>query len=337
LKKVDFQTIKYIDGKVIILDQTKLPFEETYIQTDKIEEIANAIEKLKVRGAPAIGIVAAYALAICLKNKKANLKKHFFNCFNRLAATRPTAVNLFRALNEMKKTFENNLGATNLFERLVEKAKEIHNEDIRMCNKIGVNGLMLFPRPMNILTHCNTGKLATGGEGTALNVIKVAFNHGKVKFVYADETRPLLQGSRLTAFELEKAGIPFAIITDSTAAMLMKQGKVDLVITGADRIALNGDTANKIGTYNLAVLCRHHNIPFYIAAPTSTIDFNCNNGDEIKIELRNKEEITSLNGLPVTRNDYDVYSPAFDVTPAELIDAIITDTKVFKPPFDFTI
>ncbi len=337
MTKNDFFTIKIKNEKLVLLDQTKLPFEEVYIETDDIERIAEAIEKLKVRGAPAIGIAAAYALAVCLKNKNNNIKEHFEKCFKRLAVTRPTAVNLFWAIEEMKKVFDANFNSPNLIDKLIARAVEIHEQDIRMCNKIGTNGLRLFDKPMNVLTHCNTGKLATGGEGTALNVIKTAFEKGKVKFVYVDETRPLLQGSRLTAFELEKAGIPFAIITDSSAAMLMKQGKIDLVITGADRIAVNGDTANKIGTYNLAALCKLHEIPFYIAAPMSTVDKNCKNGNDIVIELRSNEEITTVNGVPVTKNTYDVYAPAFDVTPREFIAGIVTDVKLFSPPYDFHI
>ncbi len=335
MTKNNFNTIEYANGKLIILDQTRLPFEEYYIETDELETIAEAIEKLRVRGAPAIGIVAAYAMAISLKNKGDNPTQRFNKWLNRLAATRPTAVNLFWALNEMKKVFEKNISSPNLFDILLGKAEEIHDNDIEMCNKIGQNGLSIFEKPLNVLTHCNTGKLATGGEGTALNVIKTAFYAGKVKFVYVDETRPLLQGSRLTAFELEKAGIPFAIITDSTAAMLMQQGKVGVVITGADRIAVNGDTANKIGTYNLAALCKLHKIPFFIAAPMSTVDFNCREGKEITIEFRKGEEITSVRGTPVTKSEYKVYSPAFDVTPAEFISGIITDVKLFTPPFDF--
>ena len=204
-----------------------------------------------------------------------------------------------------------------------------------MCTKIGENGFSIFQKKSNVLTHCNTGKLATGGDGTAFNVISYAFKKGMVNYVYADETRPLLQGSRLTAFELSKAGIPFSINSDSTAAFLMQKGKVDLVITGADRIALNGDSANKIGTYNLAVLCKYHNIPFYIAAPTSTIDLNCKIGDDINIEFRDKTELNSFRETRITSDEYDVYSPAFDVTPNELIAGIITEKKLHKAPYNF--
>ena len=330
-----FRSIRFEDGKLIFINQTLLPLEEEFIVTDVPERVAEAIVKLEVRGAPAIGIVAAYALALCFKNFAGNRKERFEHCFEQLASTRPTAVNLFWALERIRKVFTKNSDAENLYEILLSEAKEIHNEDIRMCEQIGEYGLAIFNKPANVLTHCNTGALATGGDGTAFNVIRKGFESGKVKYVYADETRPLLQGSRLTAFVLNKNGIPFSIITDSTAAMLMKQGKVDVIVTGADRIAVNGDSANKIGTYSLAVLAKYHNIPFYIAAPVSTIDVNCPTGEEIKIEFRDKREITEIKGVRITRNDYDVYSPAFDVTPADLISGIITNKGIFYPPYDF--
>ncbi len=331
-----FKSIEFKNDKLVLINQTKLPLEEEYIATDNPERIAQAIEKLEVRGAPAIGIAAAYALALCFKNFNGNTQERFERCYKRLASTRPTAVNLFMALDELKKTFLESQNSQDLYSALLERAKELHEEDIKMCEAIAENGLSIFKKKSTVLTHCNTGQLATGGNGTAFNVIKKGFEEGKVEFVYVDETRPLLQGSRLTAFELGKAGIPFAIITDSTAGMLMKDGKIDLAITGADRIAINGDSANKIGTYGVAALCKFHNIPFYIAAPMSTVDFDCKNGDEIKIEFRAKEEITRIKGVPVTRDDYGVYSPAFDVTPAELIKGVITDKGIFHLPFNFT-
>ncbi len=332
----NFKTIDFKNDELILINQTKLPLVEEYIVTDIPERIAQAIENLEVRGAPAIGITAAYAITLCFKNFKGDREEHFNNCYKLLAATRPTAVNLFWALDEMKKVFLENKTSPDLYPRLSERAKEIHEEDIRMCDAIANNGLGIFTSEMTVLTHCNTGKLATGGGGTALNVIKKGFDEGKVKFVYVDETRPLLQGSRLTAFELDKYGIPFAIITDSAAGMLMCQGKIDLAITGADRIAVNGDSANKIGTYSVAALCKFHNIPFYIAAPMSTVDSSCPTGNEIKIELRAKEEITSVKGVQITRNDYDVFSPAFDVTPSKLITGIITDKQLYRFPYDFS-
>ncbi len=332
----NFKSISFDNDYLILINQTKLPLTEEYIKTDDYERIALAIERLEVRGAPAIGVTAAYGVALAFKNNQQNKNEAFTKVYNRLAATRPTAVNLFWALEEMKKTFDANSEQDNIYQILLEKAKQIHQDDINMCDAIGRNGLEIFDKKSVVLTHCNTGQLATGGNGTAFNVIKTGFENGMVAHVYADETRPLLQGSRLTAFELEKAGIPFSIITDSTAAFLMKQGKVDLVVVGADRIAVNGDAANKIGTYNLAVLCKHHNIPFYIAAPVTTIDTGCPTGDDIKIELRSKDEVLKIKDIQISKPSYDVYSPAFDVTPAGLIHGIITDEGLFRYPYDFS-
>lgn len=331
----DFKCIEYKNGNLILIDQTKLPLEETYIETDDYERIAESIERLEVRGAPAIGVTAAYGIALAFKNDIKNRTEHFKKVFDRLQRTRPTAVNLFWALEKMEKVFEKYKENDNLFNFLLNEAQSIHQDDIGKCNSMAENGLAIFDSPKTVLTHCNTGQLATGGGGTAFFVIQKAYEKGLVKFVYADETRPLLQGSRLTAFELEKAGIPFKIITDSTAAFLMQQGKIDLVITGADRIASNGDTANKIGTYNLAALCNHHNIPFYIVAPTSTIDTSLNSGSGIKIEERPKEEIIKIKNVQITKNSYDVYSPAFDVTPNNLIMGIITEKTLHKSPYNF--
>lgn len=329
-------SIKFENDRFIFLDQTKLPLKEVYVETDDYERIAEAIESLEVRGAPAIGISAAYGLALSLKSiSRGDITNSFYAAYRRLEKTRPTAVNLFHALNETKKVFESNIDSQNIYEEVLAKAKEIHQNDIIFCDRIGENGSKLFLKKSNVLTHCNTGKLATGGDGTAFNVIRTAFKLGLVNFVYADETRPLLQGSRLTAFELEKNGIPFAIQTDSMAAVLMQQGKVDLVITGADRIALNGDAANKIGTYNLAVLCNYHNIPFYIAAPTTTIDRTIPSGADIKIEYRNKNEIINFNGLQVTPSNYEAFTPAFDVTPSHLISGIITEETIHFFPYNF--
>ncbi|MCB0748660.1 MAG: S-methyl-5-thioribose-1-phosphate isomerase [Ignavibacteriae bacterium] len=332
-----FNSIEFKNNKLVLLDQTKLPLKETYIKTDDYERIAIAIERLEVRGAPAIGISAAYAIALSFKNITIVQKNHFEIVYERLWKTRPTAVNLFWALNRMKKVFELNKNSKNIYNILVSEAIQIHNEDVIMCDQIAANGLQIFKKKSTVLTHCNTGKLATGGGGTAFNVINYGFKKGKVKFVHADETRPLLQGSRLTAFELSKSGIPFSINTDSTAAFLMQNNKIDLVITGADRIALNGDSANKIGTYNLAVLCKHHNIPFYIAAPTSTIDQKCKSGKNIQIEFRDKKEINSFKREKITSEEYEVFSPAFDVTPNYLITGIITEKKLHLPPYNFRI
>lgn len=330
----DFFSLKFEDDNLIYIDQTKLPLEEIYITTDNYERIAEAIERLEVRGAPAIGITAAYGIAVAMKIESDDIEKQFNHAYERLKRTRPTAVNLFWALDEMKKVFQSIEDYNNIYDKLKARAIEIHNDDIKSCDAMGTNGVELFDNDSVILTHCNTGQLATGGAGTAFSVIKKGYETGKVKFVYADETRPLLQGSRLTAFELSKSDIPFEILPDSAAAFLMKQRKIDAVITGADRIAKNGDTANKIGTYNLAILCKYYKIPFYIAAPTSTIDSSIESGDEIDIEMRGSEEVSQIRGIQVTKEEYAAYTPAFDVTPNELITAIITDKQVHKPPYN---
>lgn len=333
----EVETITYRSKKIHLIDQTKLPLYEEYIITDDVERIAVAIERLEVRGAPAIGIAAAYALALSIKNlTPGQFKETFSTAYDRLYKTRPTAVNLFYALNEINIVFEQYKAREDLFDLLIERAIQIHDEDKKLCVAIAKNGLEIFKKKSRILTHCNTGALATGGNGTALNVIHNAFKNGLVEHVYADETRPLFQGSRLTAWELSKYGIPFSINTDSTAAFLMQQGKVDMVITGADRIACNGDAANKIGTYNLAVLCSFHKIPFFIAAPSTTVDSNCKSASEIKIELRSKLELTRLGDHRITNDAYDAYCPAFDVTPNHLITGIITEKQLYKPPFNFS-
>lgn len=332
--QTDFIAIEFRDDYLVYINQVLLPIKEEYIKTDDYEVIAGSIERLEIRGAPQIGVAAAYALALALKSYSGSCEDVFEKAYARLYRTRPTAVNLFWALEAMRCYFSG-IDKTDIYSKMKSKAEQIHGDDIRRCRLIGENGLQIFGGPSVVLTHCNTGRLATGGAGTAFSVILEGYRNGLVKFVHADETRPLFQGSRLTAFELEKAGIPFAVNTDSTAAFLMQQGKIDLVITGADRIAANGDTANKIGTYNLAVLCNYHKIPFYIAAPKSTFDYKCQSGKFINIELRDKKEVNSVNGTAVTREAYAVYSPAFDVTPAELITGIITEEGLFKPPYSF--
>jgi methylthioribose-1-phosphate isomerase len=337
MKKTDYFSLDFKDDKFIFLDQTKLPIIEEYIETTGYERIAEAIEKLEIRGAPAIGIAAAYGLALSVKNSDSNtIEENFNKAYERLSKTRPTAVNLFRALDDIKNIFLPNKTSGNIYNLLKSEAKKIHHDDIEKCRMIGENGLIIFKKNKStVLTHCNTGKLATGGDGTAFNVIKNAFEKNLVNFVYADETRPLLQGLRLTAFELEKNGIPFAVQSDSSAASLMQQNKIDLVIVGADRIAINGDTANKIGTYNLAVLCNHHNVPFYVAAPTTTIDRTIAAGDQIEIEKRRNIELTRINGQSIAPDNYEAYTPAFDVTPSHLITGIITEDQVYFFPYNF--
>jgi len=336
MKKTDYFSVKFEKNKLVFLDQTKLPFREVYVETDDYERIAEAIEKLEIRGAPLIGVCAAYGLALSIKNATNSERDFFFfGAYDRLARTRPTAVNLFSALCDMKSIYESRKNLSNIYSILVSRAEQLHKDDAEYCRKIGENGLRIFRKKSNILTHCNTGKLATTGDGTAFSVIKTGFEKGLVNFVYADETRPLLQGLRLTAFELEHSGIPFSVLSDSMAATLMKDKKVDFVITGADRIALNGDSANKIGTYNLAILCNYHDIPFYIAAPSTTIDRNIASGEEIVIEFRDKKEILSVSDLQIAPDSYSAFSPAFDVTPAHLIRGIITEEDVFSFPYNF--
>jgi methylthioribose-1-phosphate isomerase len=334
MRQTEYFSLKFDNYKLIFLDQTKLPLKEIYVETDSYERIAEAIERLEIRGAPLIGIAAAYALALSVKNTS-DVVSSFNSAYSRIARTRPTAVNLFWAIEEMKKVFAQNNNSNDVYQILLNKAVEIHKKDEEYCERIGRNGLALFKQKSNVLTHCNTGKLATGGIGTAFGIIKTAFDNGLVNHVFADETRPLFQGLRLTAFELEKNRIPFSLQTDSSAAELMKQGKVDLVITGADRIALNGDSANKIGTYNLAIIANYHNIPFYIAAPSTTIDKKIATGEEIKIEYRNKKELFYSEDHPITLEHIDAFTPAFDITPAHLISGIITEEGVFTFPYNF--
>lgn len=332
--RANYYNLKFESDKLIYLDQTTLPLAENYISTDSYERIAEAIERLEIRGAPLIGIAASYALALSVKNS-GNAQKDFITAYDRLASTRPTAVNLFYALERMKNKFNSAQNNVNKYEYLVSEAIAIHQEENGYSLRIAHNGLRIFNKKSNVLTHCNTGALAAGGTGTAFAVIKHAYENNLVTHVFADETRPLFQGLRLTAYELEKNGIPFSINTDSSAALLMQQNKIDLVITGADRIALNGDSANKIGTYNLAVLCNYHKIPFYIAAPSTTIDKKIATGSEIEIEYRSQRELAEFGGIKLVSETYPAFTPAFDVTPAHLISGIITEEDLFFFPFNF--
>lgn len=331
----NYFAIKFSEQSLLYLDQTKLPMQEVYIKTDDYERIASAIERLELRGAPLIGISAAFAIAISFKSISADHKNHFEKVYKRLASTRPTAVNLFYALDRMKNTFENISDYADTYQILIKEAQAILDYEELCSKRISEIGSNIFTKKSNVLTHCNTGALAAAGFGTAFAVIKKGFDDGFVKHVYVDETRPLLQGLRLTAYELKKNEIPFTVLTDSMAAILMQQGEVDLVITGADRIALNGDSANKVGTYNLAVICNFHNIPFYIAAPSTTIDRKIAAGNEIEIEYRNGSEILSFDGKQITDPDLQTFSPAFDVTPAHLIKGIITEEDFYSFPYNF--
>lgn len=322
-----------------IIDQTKLPEEELYISLHNAVETWDAISKLKVRGAPAIGITGAYGFYLGIKDSPetayAAFKKHAEKVAEYLNSSRPTAVNLSWALQQLLREIRNHpeLSPDDLKKIVLNKAIEIHDEDRDLCKAIGEHGVSLIPENARILTHCNTGGLATAAYGTAFSVILHAHFAKKVKMVWVDETRPLNQGSRLTAWELKKAGVPFTLNIDSAAASLMQKGDVDLIITGADRITLNGDTANKIGTYSLAVLAKAHNIPFYVAAPYSTIDLEMETGEEIEIEHRSPLEVTHFGNRQTAPNDIQVYNPAFDVTPYHLITAIITEKGIVKPDF----
>ncbi len=329
---MEIKPIEFRDEKLILIDQRKLPKTEEYFICSDYKDVIYAIKNMVVRGAPAIGVAASYGIALyVLKNDSI---KNFENVLKDFSSTRPTAVNLFWAINRMKKKFDEvkDLGIERVREELLKEAEKIYQEDIEINKKIGENGNKLIRDNSNILTHCNAGALATAGYGTALGVIRSAFYSGKKIHVYVDETRPFLQGSRLTAWELMKENIPCTLICDNMAGFLMKQGKIDAVIVGADRIASNGDTANKIGTYTLAVLAKKHNIPFYVAAPYSTFDFNISSGKEIPIEERPKEEVTEMFTKNSAPDGVNVYNPAFDVTDAELITAIITEKEILYPP-----
>ena len=332
---MEFFSLKLENDKLIFLDQTKLPDEENYISTDDYNRIAEAIERLEIRGAPLIGIAALYALSLAVKDSISN----FDNAFERLKKTRPTAVNLFNALNQAKEFFYSSKENQNYLS-LLNFAKNFHQKDIDYCIRIAKNGFNFiskkFNRKVRVLTHCNTGSLATGGIGTAFGVILELSKNDLVEIVYACEARPLLQGLRLTSFELKKNNINYKVITDSTAAFLMQKGLVDFVIVGADRIASNGDTANKIGTYSLALSAKHHSIPFLVAAPSTSIDKNISSGKEIIIEERNPDELLSFGNRRIINSQIDALNFAFDLTPNELITAIVTEEKVFLPPFDFS-
>ncbi len=331
-------TIEWMDGRVRILDQSRLPKEVVYLECQDYRTVAQAIKELKIRGAPAIGIAAAMGLALGAQsirtNQREDFLKQFLSICDVMAATRPTAVNLFWAIERMKKVVQHHKDSdlSVLKDRLIRESVEILKQDIEMNRAIGRFGADFIRSGNTVLTHCNAGALATGGHGTALGIIRTAHEQGKKLKVLVDETRPVLQGARLTAWELVQESIPATLITDSMAGSLMKKGMVDLCIVGADRIAANGDAANKIGTYSVAVLAKHHHIPFYVAAPTSSIDFDLPTGDKIPIEERNPQEVTHVLGETlIAPEGVDVANPAFDVTPAEYITAIITEKGAFPP------
>lgn len=332
-------TLEWTDAGVVFIDQTKLPTEEIYVTCKTYQEVADAIVTMIVRGAPAIGVAAAMGIALGVRDLPTNSLDEFRRGFGEICrvmgGTRPTAVNLFWAIRRMQKRFDELTGKPipHIKSALIDEANRMHAEDIEANKAMGRNGARLLPSTGGVLTHCNAGALATAGYGTALGVIRAAVESGKTIHVFADETRPFLQGSRLTAWELMKDGIDTTLISDNMAGWMMKQGKIKAVITGADRIAANGDTANKIGTYSVAILAKEHGIPFYVAAPWSTVDLETPDGSKIPIEERNSKEVTHIGGKQIAPTDVKVENPAFDVTPAKYIAAIITERGVAEAPF----
>jgi len=335
-------TIEWKDDAVVMIDQRKLPTAEIYVTCKTAKDVAKAIKTMVIRGAPAIGVAAAMGIALGMRRSTATGTKQFVTEFQRvcdlMAATRPTAVNLFWAIDRMKKTFaeaaQRGLSVAELQVRLEDEARAIHDEDVQSCRTMGAHGASLVPESARILTHCNAGALATAGYGTALGVIRAAAEQGKRVAVLADETRPFLQGARLTAWELVKDGIDTTVITDNMAGAMMRLQQVDLVVVGADRIAANGDVANKIGTYGVAVLAKEHGIPFYVAAPISTVDLGTADGSLIPIEERSDREVTHVGTSRLTPEGARIRNPAFDVTPSRYVTAIITERGIARAPYD---
>lgn len=345
IKMAEVKTIQWKDDALVIIDCTKLPVKEEYIECREYTTLVRAIKTLSVRGAPAIGVSAAYGVVLAAMQAKREMKNKqdyigfIKKAMDELASTRPTAVNLFWSLKRMDAKLESvkHLSMDDIKEELLKEANAVFDEDIECNYSIGKYGDEIVPDGSNILTHCNAGALATAGYGTALSVFRYAHAHGKKIHVYADETRPLLQGARLTAWEMIKEGIPCTLITDNMAGYCMKLGMIDMVIFGADRITSNGDVANKIGSYSVAVLAKEHGIPVYSAVPLSTIDMSIADGDDIPIEQRNGDEVRELYGVKIAPPDIDTFNPAFDVTPHEYIAGIITEVGIIKPPFDINI
>ena len=335
------EAVAWAGDRLRILDQTLLPGEERYLDATDHHQVAEAIRSLRVRGAPLIGIAAAYGLALAARNIPADSMAAFLQALEEaareLAATRPTAVNLFWALDRLMARARACATPREAREALLAEARALHLEDVEANRRLGALGASLLPPGRAVLTHCNTGSLATGGYGTALGIVRAAWESGRLPHVYLTETRPLLQGARLTAWELAREGIPATLIVDGAAGLLMRRGLVGAVVVGADRIAANGDVANKIGTYTLAVLAREHGLPFYVAAPFSTVDLSTASGAEIPIEERAPEEVTHLAGTRTAPEGVGVWNPAFDVTPARLVTAIVTDRGVVRPPYGETL
>jgi methylthioribose-1-phosphate isomerase len=324
------ETIQWTDAGVVMIDQTRLPREQAFVTCRTYQEVAEAIRSMVIRGAPAIGVAAAMGVALGVQQDA-----DFETVCSTLAETRPTAVNLFWAIDRMRRLKTSLNGATRdaLVRDMIEEAQRIRLEDIAICRAIGRHGEALVPDGKTVLTHCNAGALATAGYGTALGVIRAAVDAGKKIDVFADETRPFLQGARLTAWELQQDGIPTTLITDNMAGHFLRSGRIGCVVVGADRIAANGDVANKIGTYSLAVLAKENGVPFYVAAPVSTFDLTLASGDAIPIEQRAASEVTHVFGVPVAPEGIAVANPAFDVTPARYVTAIICERGVARPPF----
>jgi methylthioribose-1-phosphate isomerase len=332
-------TLEWTDRGVRFLDQTKLPTEEVYVICSTYQQVADAIRNMIVRGAPAIGVAAAMGIALGVKNSKADngadLKKDFDAICEAIRDTRPTAVNLFWAIRRMSEKFDTLRVRpfAQLRQALIDEALRMHAEDIAANQAMGRHGATLMPSSGGVLTHCNAGALATAGYGTALGVIRAAVEAGKKIHVYADETRPFLQGARLTAWELMKDGIPTTVISDSMAGVMMQKGKIGAIVVGADRVAANGDVANKVGTYTVAVMAKEHNIPFYVAAPISTVDLATPDGSKIPIEQRNPREVTHIGGKQMTPDGVGIENPAFDVTPAKYVTAIVTERGIARAPY----
>jgi methylthioribose-1-phosphate isomerase len=334
------QTVEWTNEGVRFIDQTKLPTEEVYVTAKTYEQVADVIRNMVVRGAPAIGVAAAMGIALGVKNSKAEsgaeLKPEFDKICDVIGKTRPTAVNLFWAIRRMRDKFDllRVRPLPQIKQALIDEAVRMHAEDIAANQAMGRFGATLMPASGGVLTHCNAGALATCGYGTALGVIRAAVEQGKKIHVFADETRPFLQGSRLTAWELMKDGIPTTVISDNMAGAMMKQGKIRAIVVGADRIAANGDVANKIGTYTVAILAKEHGIPFYVAAPFSTIDMETPDGSKIPIEQRNAREVTHIAGKQMTPDGVEIENPAFDVTPARYVTAIVTERGIARAPYE---
>ncbi len=334
-RTIPAEPLRWAGDRLIVLDQTQLPEQEVYLELTDPEAVARAIEQMQVRGAPLIGLTAAFGLVLAALNGPEHpdlFREALVRAADRLRRTRPTAVNLFRALDRML-ALAGGLDPPGARAALLAEAERLLAEDRQATVRIARFGAGLLPAGATVLTHCNTGALATGGIGTALGVIYEGWARGKIRRVLVSETRPQLQGARLTAWELKKAGVPFVLITDSMAGYFFSRGEVDAVLVGADRIAASGDVANKVGTYGLAVLARHHGVPFYVAAPLSTVDLNTPSGADIPIEHRRPEEVLFVGSCRVAPEAVEVANPAFDVTPAELVTAIITDAGVLRPPY----